>query len=245
MKRLFFILFSLSLVSSCLLDGDSGSTTSYTRTADFQYTNISFLPDSTFFNTTTPDGFGFDVLNFYHLLDPGKIRVDGGFILSCQDIPKSGKTEGLDNTYRCYLVDFSKYSGNIYTVFYQNPDAALMPEHDIQFPYKDSGSCMLEGCFVTNTVEVADYAKANFEPGDMITLKATGYMNGTKTGEVSINLVDVSSQKDSIVSSWTPFELSKLGNIEYVDFEVVSTKPDAPAAFCMDWLTYKAELVYY
>ena len=82
MKRIFFIIFSLIMVSSCLDDG-SGTTQRYQGRADFEYgAGAQFLPDSTFFNTRTPDGFGYDALNFYHQLDPGKIRVDGGFTLS-------------------------------------------------------------------------------------------------------------------------------------------------------------------
>lgn len=243
MKRLFFILLSFILVSSCLDDG-SGMSQSYTNTADFQYTQIQFLPDSTFFNTTTPDGFGFDVLNFYHLLDPGKIWVDGGFILSCLEMPLSGNTQDLDNTYRCYLKDLEKQFSNIYTVYNQNPDEALMPEHGIHFPYTSNGSCILNGCFITNTVEVADYIKENFETGDRMTLKATGYLNGNKTGETEFLLADFSAEKDSIVSIWTPFELEKLGSVEYVDFEIVSTKEGAPAYFCMDNLTYSVEISY-
>lgn len=242
MKRVLFILFSLILVSSCLEDG-SGMRQTYTKTADFQYTDIRFFSDSTFFNTATPEGFGYDVLNFYHLLDPGKVRVDGGFMLSCLEMPFSGNTEGMNNTYRTYLTNMTKKYSNIYTVYVQS-DPAFMPEHDIHFPFKAYGSCTLLGCFVANTVEVADYVKANFGIGDKITLKATGYLNGNKTGETSIDLVNITEQKDSIVSSWTPFKLESLGSIEHVDFELISTKAGVPAYFCMDELTFSAELSY-
>lgn len=244
MKRLFLILFSVLLVSSCFDDG-SGMSQSYTITADFQYSDIKFYPDSTFFNTTTPAGFGYDVLNFYHQLDPGKVRVDGGFLLSCLEMPLSGNTAELDNnTYRCYLKDMKKKFNNIYTVYYQSEEAAFMPEHDIQFPFISQGSCTLKRCFITNTVEVADYIRENFETGDRMTIKATGYHKGVKTDVVEFMLADFSAQKDSIVSAWTPFELEKLGAIEYVDFEVVSTKEGTPAYFCMDELTFSAVLSY-
>lgn len=242
MKRLFFILFSFVLVSSCLDDG-SGMSQSYTLTANFQYSNMSFFPDSTFFNTQTPQGFGYDVINFYHLLDPDKVRVDGGFILSCLEMPLSGNTEGLNNTYRCYQKDIKKKYSNTYTVFYQNEET-LMPEHDINFPFINNGSCSMGGFFVTNTVEVADYIKENFEKGDRMSVKITGYLNGKKTGETEFLLADFSAEKDSIVSTWTPVELDMLGSIEYVDFKITSTKEGTPAYFCMDELTYSVDLTY-
>ena len=244
MKRLFLILFSVMLVSSCFDDG-SGMTQSYTVTANFQYSSVNFYPDSTFFNTTTPEGFGYDVLNFYHQLDPGKIRVDGGFILSCLEMPLSGETSELENnTYRCYLKNLKNKFSNIYTVYYQNEEESFMPKHDIQFPFTSQGTCNPLGCYITNTVEVADYVSENFGLGDRLTLKATGYLKGAKTGEAELVLADFSAQKDSIVSAWTPFELDKLGSIEYVDFEVISTKEGTPTYFCMDELTFSAVLSY-
>ena len=97
MKRIFFIIFSLIMLSSCLDDG-SGTTQKYQGRADFEYgAGAQFLPDSTFFNTKQAEGFGYDILNFYHQLDASKTGVDGGFILSCLKMPVSGKTEGLNN----------------------------------------------------------------------------------------------------------------------------------------------------
>ncbi len=243
MKRIFFILFSMIMVASCLDDG-SGTTQSYTGTANFQYPQISFSADSTFFNPKSPEGFGFDVLNFYHQVDGGKTKVEGGFILSCLEMPLSGKTEGLNNTYRCYLAPMTHRYQNIYTVFRHNENVAFMPKHAVQFPYKNTGKCKLSGCFVTNTVEVADSIKANFKLGDRLSVKAIGYLNDQKTGEVEIALADYSAQKDSIVSLWTPFELTKLGYVEYVDFEVISTNPNIPKYFCMDNMVYNAEMSY-
>ena len=48
----------------------------------------------------------------------------------------------------------------------------------------------------------------------------------------------------SIVSTWTPFELTKLGAVEYVNFEILSTKPDVPAYFCMDNMVVEINLEY-
>lgn len=246
MKRLLFIITSIVLFSSCGFDDGSGSTTQYQMTANFQYSPApSFRPDSTFFNNQTPKGFGFDVLNFHHQLDADNIWFDGGFILSCLEMPKSEVTAGLENNrYRSYIKNAKNLSGNVYTVYYQNSDPLLMPEHDINFPFKESGTCTVKGCFLTNTAEVADFISKNFKLGDRMTVKATGWMDGTKTGEAELVLADFSAQKDSIVSRWTPFEMTKLGSVEYIDFEIISTVKDTPAYFCMDNMVADIKLEY-
>lgn len=243
MKRLLFFISSLIMATSCLTDG-VGTYQTYTSVSTFEYSEISFYPDSTCFNTTTPEGFGFDVMNYYHVLDPGKIRVDGGFLLSRQQMPLSMKTEGLDNANRCYIANLKTQFSNIYAVFIQNEDPNLMPKHDVHFPYRESGTCVAQMCYVTNTVEVVDSIKANFKLGDRLSLKAVGYLDGMKTGEADIFLADYSAAKDSIVSTWTAFDLQKLGAIEYVEFELNSTNPDVPTNFCMDNFTAKIELNY-
>lgn len=245
MKRLFLILFSLILVSSCLDDG-SGAGQSITATATFSYPTITFRADSTFFNDSqTPQGFGYDVLNFYHQLDADKKTVLGGFRLSCLQMPLSGNTADLqNNTFRCYLKNLKTQFDNTYSVYYQSPEISHMPTHAIEFPYTKNGSCRLLGMFVTNTVEVADSIKAHFKVGDRLTLKAKAYLAGSKTGEVEFALADYSAAKDSIVSTWTLLNLEKLGAFDFIDLEVVSTNPSVPAYFCMDNVQYQAELSY-
>ena len=243
MKRIFFVLISLVALSSCLKDDGSGMGQKYQLVTTFQYEGIKFNADSTFVNTSETIGFGYDALNFFHNLGPDNITLEGGFILSRLEMPKSGNTAGLKNRYRALLPKEAS-PGNIYTVFYQNQDPAKMPTHNVEFAFDENGTCSMKGCYVTNTVEVADYVRENFEEGDMLVLKATGYFKGVETAAVEMNLADYSSQKDSIVSIWTSFDLSKLGSVDFVDFELVSSKPDAPAYFCMDNRVAQIEIEY-
>ena len=125
-------------------------------------------------------------------------------------------------------------NNNSYMVFYQNPDSSKMPEHDVLFMIQENGACQAQVCYVNNTSYVAYKAAQTFAPGDRITLTATGYLKGAKTGEASMMLADFSAQKDSIVSKWTAFDLTKLGVFDAVDFNVASTNEEVPAYFCMD-----------
>lgn len=242
MKRFFLIALAVLTLTSCLETG-SGMGQKYSLIASFQYSGISFKSDSTFVNAKDTIGFSFDVLNFYHTLNYDLSRLEGGFLLSGAEMPKSGDVSRLMKTYRAF-VPASLSSGNIYTVFYQNPDNSKMPAHDVSFPYTVNGTCTMGGCYLTNTVEVAEYVKANFTLGDRLTVKATGYLNGQKTGETEMALADFSAQKDSIVSTWTPFELVKLGSVEYVDFEIISSRPGVPPYFCMDSMVAEINLEY-
>ena len=248
MKRIFYFFLAALMLSSCL-ETESGQGQKYSLVANFQYSGVAFRSDSTFVNAKDTLGFSFDVLTFYHHLDNSLSQLEGGFLLSCAEMPKSGNTERLMKTYRAY-VPAADFAGNIYTVFRQNPDESKMPAHDVEFvgyrgdSFIEDGTCMMAGCYITNTVEVADYVKANFKKGDKLSVKATGYLFGNKTGEAEFTLAEFTEKKDSIVSVWTPFELKKLGSVQYVDFEVISTVPGVPTCFCMDSMVADVEIKY-
>lgn len=242
MKR-FIIILSVAVMAVSCFNLDSESKKSYTLFADFEFTWVdypsSFGADSLMFDSEIGLGIGFDYLGFYHKLNAEKTDVAGGFIASYLSPVKADA--GGNNSDRLY--DILSKKKNTYLV-YRNNGQPDMPEHDIQFMSKKYGTCTMVGCYVTNTVEAADSVLANFEVGDRLTLKATGYLDGSKTGEAEIALADFSAQKDSIVSTWTAFNLSKLGSVEYVEFTVTSTKPDVPLDFCLDDMIASIELSY-
>lgn len=245
MKKILFIL-SVALMAVSCFDLDTASEESYTLVASFEYTGMNYAEtfgaDSLFFdNSKEGVGIGFNNLAFYHKLNADKTDVLGGFLASYLCTRRA--EEGGDNANRAYVIN-PKYTRNTYMVYRQNPQDANMPEHDVAFLQKSHGTCEMVGCFVTNTVEVADSVAANFGLGDRLTLTATGYLAGAKTGEVEIALADFSAQKDSIVSKWTAFDLKKLGFVEYVEFSMHSTRPDVPLNFCLDEMVSSINLSY-
>ncbi|MBQ8838280.1 MAG: DUF4465 domain-containing protein [Bacteroidales bacterium] len=248
MKRFIFIVLVMASLASCLGD-DPTVQKSYPLCADFEltdeYTHVKFFgSDSLYFDAQNGVGIGYDLLAFLHKLDEGKIRLEGGFLLSSYEYPEGGLADGLVNTWRTNAEIDKGQDRLSYLVFYDNPDETLMPEHDMHFTAIEYGTCSMVGCYVSNTVEVADSIAANFKLGDRLTLKATGWLNGEKTGEAEIYLADFSAQKDSIVNTWTPFELSKLGMVEYVDFELLSTNADVPGYVCIDYVCANISLEY-
>lgn len=245
MKRIIFIL-SIALMTVSCFDMNTKSEQSYTLIASFEYAGMDYVEkfgaDSLFFDSSNEGlGIGFHNLAFYHKLNAGKTDVLGGFLASYLCPVRA--EEGGDNANRAYVMN-SKKDNNTYLVYRSNPVASNMPEHDVEFMEKKYGTCGIAGCFVTNTVEVADSIAANFELGDRLTLSAAGYLNGQQTAQAEILLADFSTQKDSIVSTWTPFDLNKLGSVEYIEFRLTSSKPDVPLNFCLDDMVAAINLSY-
>ena len=223
-------------VVSCL--GDSHFSDSYPIFVTFEYEDAIFDKDSLYYATDGSTlGFVWDGLAFYNEVDKETSEFKGGFLLSRLNIPASGQTEELANNR--FRVNCKSGLGK-FAVFCQTDD---MPDKDMEFYYSIPGAtstCTMHSVLVNNTVEVADAVKSKLEPGQKLLLKATGYKKDqdAPTGETEIRLADISSDKDSIISSWTSFDLSKLGDIDQVRFSI-ETEPeglDIPKAVCLDYL---------
>jgi hypothetical protein len=244
-KTVIFITLILSLMS-CLQGG--GISRTYPVEATFEYQGLDygaqFGEDSLYFNVSHGYGFGWDYLTFRHKVDTVGKSFDGGMLLSYLKGSKFNPTDSLSMAQTdsaAFANDAFRQNSSLmfmgsktYAVYYENPDALMMPDSDFEFMGKEIGTCQLGQCYVNNTRYVAYKASKHFVAGDRLTLQATGYHKGVKTGETSIALIDFSAQKDSIVSRWTPFDLSRLGIVDHVDFKVLSTKKEVPAYFCMD-----------
>lgn len=222
----------------------------YTHTAPvyatFEYSNPKFDIDTLFYKSDFGYGIGWEYIGFLHNVDTVTWVFNGGMLLSGKkgslyestDSVSMAKSDSLVYAQDRFRVNSVKdtTNNNNYLVFYQNPDRSLMPAHAIEFLASDFGTCQPVQCLVNNTAYVAYKVAQHFENGDRLTLKAIAYQKGAKVGEATINLADFSAQKDSIVSTWTPFDLSKLGAFDYIDFDVISTKEEVPAYFCMDYM---------
>lgn len=228
MKKFILFFFALVCAVACFDDASSFSE-SFTLDATFEYEE-NFGEDSLFFDTSLAAGFGWQCLAFYHKCNADTTAVDGGFILS----RLKGKGDNPENNRYRVNSGAGKSGSSTYSVFTYDQDASMMPKHDVKFTYLENGTCTMIGCYVNNTKEVADSVRSKFQIGDRLMLKATGYLRGAKTGEAQIALADYSAQKDSVMVNWTPFDLSKLGSVEYVEFEMESTREGVPTYFCLD-----------
>ena len=132
-------------------------------------------------------------------------------------------------------------TGDVFALFHNNPD--IEADKHIAFTMPQNGTCTPVYCLVNNTKLVADMvAEYNSEHETPIEVKltATGYNGDTKTGSAEILLAGPAEKgeaKDSIVSTWTQFDLSKLGTIEYIRFDMSfsdESQTSIPEYFCLD-----------
>jgi hypothetical protein len=113
----------------------------------------------------------------------------------------------------------------------------------------------VQGMYVTNTTYVyravvegndgaAGFVKGPFESGDWLRLEIYG-LNATQqpTGSVPFYLADYRDGDSSVVSAWTWVDLSELGIVQRLEFNLDSTDQgmfgmNTPAYFAMDNLTF-------
>lgn len=238
MKRFLLGIAMLFSVVSCLESTGTKISETLYITFDESFRDDFFGADSVY--TETPFMcYGMLVFgNKVDKVDESTVEFKGGFALSCLsgDVKESEEPTSI-NPFRAYAPIGRR---NMYTVYFQSDD---MPEKDVFFNASSFGTCVMGACSVNNTVEVVDFVKKNFVPGDRITLTATGFLAGEKTGSAEIYLADYSLQKDSVVTNWTSFNLNKLGSIDAIDFEITSSK-EVPTSFCLDNMIATVTLSY-
>lgn len=237
------VFFATLLCVSCIPSYEYSHTV--TVTANFEYTGLKFDSDSLFFKSDDGCGINWSPFRFNHKVDTVNWVFEGGAILSSKMGHLYNQTVVADlsadedlmfgqNRYRVNLAKDTTQV-NTYLVYYLNPEESQMPKHDVEFMIEENASAVASVCLVNNTTYVAHKIAETYQPGDRLILTASGYLKGVKTGEASIQLADFSAQKDSIVSSWTVFDLSKLGTFDAIDFSMQSTKEEVPSYFCLDY----------
>jgi hypothetical protein len=235
-KKLLLFFVAAVMAVSCL--GGGGYTESRTVIATFEFAgdyNEIFGSDSLYVDTDHRIGVGWDYLVFYQKVNESTSDFEGGMILSHLAYPKSGILDGLaNNKYRANAKEAK--NANTYLVF---EETGSMPASDIAFNFQQSanatGTCIMKSCSVNNTVATAEAVNQKFAAGDKMLLRATGYLDGKKTDSAEITLAERLSDRDSIMYNWTSFDLSRLGAIDKIDFELVIPQgKNIPATVCID-----------
>lgn len=243
-KILFCVAVALTMIS-CL---EGSYKQSYTADVTFELSNDMYansFKDSLF---VLSEGEGFVYMNYPLVFMQKQLSgtYQGGFIISYLKGEADGRLlkEPADNdAYRVHAANGASDS-KTYVVYYENPVESMRPKHDIEFGYKGLGTCTPLGCYVNNTTLVARKIKEHFKDGDKLVLKAKGILADGTAKETSIVLAQYTEAKDSVMYNWTPFTLTSLGAVDYVDFEVVSTNPEVPGYFCLDGYLASIDIEY-
>ena len=236
MKKILGFFAAAILATSCL--GIAGYEADYTTIVTFDYVDSDFIgdvtkPDSLLYDTNYKMGFVWDCLAFYHKIDGQTTEHVGGFAGSCLKVPANYEIKGAHDQYRANAKSMISTS-NKYVVFRQGFE---MPEKHLVFTEQSDAttiaSCTMSHMYVTNSVAMEQTVRSTFVDGDVVTLIATGYNNAQMTGSAQINLAEYTAQKDSVITKWTKFDLSALGEVTHVQF-VINANKYVPTTVCMD-----------
>ncbi len=239
-SKLIILIIAAFGVASCmnLLD-DKNFSSQYTLGSTFEYGYEVPFVDSIYFEKDYGMGFSWRDVAYFHKLNSDKSKLVGGFLVS----RLNGKGESDLDMYR--VNSGVGYNGSkSYAVFTSNADSYEMPEHDMEFMSIAYGSCSMTECYVNNTKAVANAVRETFVPGDKLTVKMTGYLNGKATGSAEFVLAEKTESKDSLVTGWRKFNLEKLGTVQYVEIEMISTRELPARTFCIDNMEASIQLSY-
>lgn len=246
MKKFLAVIFAAFTVVSCFSD-EPQNTLNYDLLASFEYAYDNqvkdfFGSDSLYIDTQQGLGMGWGEMAFYHKLNDEKTELQGGFILSCLkgNVYKDGYEPVKDVD--MFRVNAPADSSRTYMVFVDAE--GTMPVHDVEFIYDNLGSCTLIACMVNIPTYVAYAISNEFKDGDVLKLTATGYREGKVTNETSIDLATCADGKITLTEMWKVFNLTTLGDIQYVEFDVFSSNGNVPEVICLDNFAAKLALSY-
>lgn len=165
----------------------------------------------------------------------------------CSD--QSTETTGNYNYDQFRSAAGGAYEGTNYAVaYYSAPSTWFTGYTDPILLTNSAEPQTVTGFYITNTVYTldailhGDYANDAFSAGDYMSVTAKGYNGSEKTGEVVFYLADYRSENAEehfALSTWKWFDLSSLGAITRLEFELFTTKSDdygftTPTYFCLD-----------
>ncbi|MBR2285203.1 MAG: DUF4465 domain-containing protein, partial [Paludibacteraceae bacterium] len=141
------------------------------------------------------------------------------------------------------------YEGNNFAVAYYSAPSSWYAGYTDPITLTNSTEPQtITGFYITNTVYTldailnGDYANDAFSQGDYMSVTAKGYNGSEKTGEVVFYLADYRSENADehfALNTWRWFDLSSLGAVTSIEFEIFTTKSDeygftTPTYFCLD-----------
>ncbi len=140
------------------------------------------------------------------------------------------------------------YEGDNFAIAYYSAPSSWYAGYKDPISLTYTAARTVTGFYVTNSAYTmdailhGDYANEAFGEGDYLSLTIKGYNGETATGEVVFYLADYRSADESerfALKEWKWLDLSRLGAVTRLEFEMFTTKSDAygfttPTYFCLD-----------
>lgn len=154
-----------------------------------------------------------------------------------------------------YLIDQFRsapggaYDGNNFAVAYYSAPSTWGPGYKCPIRFSNSDEAQtITGFYITNSAYTYDniihgeYANPAFSEGDYLLLTVHGYNGAISTGDIEFYLADYRSADASehfALNEWKWLDLSSLGAVTHIDFDMFTTKSDAygfttATYFCID-----------
>ncbi len=257
MKKFLLLAFVSLAIAACSMD--SYSQYSMTSTSDFEYGDeFASFTDSLYLSAPFWGGsYSYSLVFNSMRLETGENMTGGIGATMKRDSSIVLKPENLYPQYTMFATSAARGS-TACAVYYQNDDPELMPSHDIIFSDTNYGSCIPSYFMINNTQQTAydvlsEDSPSKYEPGDYLKLTITGSIANEytgvleETGSVVYYLADWRGEHDvpdSLLTSWKTVSLSKLGDIDYIDFTLESNKEGLVKTFCFDNLVASIEIAY-
>ena len=228
MKKIYIVLLAAVLATACLKGSYESN---YNAVCNFEFVDIQNIDSIYHKNSFGEGGFIFCNKN-----DGTSEDIKGGFIFSmlCDTTYKAGHVSRSP-----FCVADTTAIGKCFLVYWKQ-DEASMPEHDIVFASSQYGTATPKNCYINNTNEVANIAMFGkdgvpaFAEGDYLKLTVSATLNNVvKEKKAEIFLAKYEGTL-KVLTDWTKFDISGLGDFDYLDFNLSSNRSDLPMRCCMD-----------
>ena len=128
-----------------------------------------------------------------------------------------------------------------YGIAYLSSDWPANPDKSILIGAKLEGAAAggkVAGMYVTNSTWTYHYMKTSYQNGDWFKLTVRGYLNNTEVSDsVQMTLGSVATGDTMLIKNWQWLNLTSLGNVDSLTFQITSSDEYTPFYFAFDNLT--------
>ena len=239
---------ALPVAISCLSSSKNRNYYSFKLDTSFENIGVQFdVTDSTVFaELFVPDG---APIGYF-----GKVSQDngaflGGFAL-CRGVdPVVENVHPVKTMLHCIAHPYYQEE-KTFAVF---RDGEEMPEYHIAMSLSNDESYVApQSVLLNNTNAFVNQVRCGkgldnstmFQEGDWAAVTFTGFLKDAKTGEASLRMADFDAFRDSVVTTWTPLDLSPLGKVDRIEIALTSSRPGALKYVCLDHFYYDLHIEF-